>query len=125
VRGQCAWACVDGWQRFLGAAATRTVDGDAGATPLALLRLWGDQLDAASHAAMQSDAGLRATAATVRAASHRRLAGQRLLDLGCEGAGLPTRHEIDEAFREIQALKRELRRLRRSDAALAELATHG
>lgn len=116
-----AWS--DGLQRFV-LAAGRPAQGEA-PTPLALLRRWVEQLDAACHAALQSQPGLQATAATVRACSRRRLAQQQLADLGSESLGLPTRREVDDAFREIQELKREVRRLRRITLPQPEESPHG
>jgi hypothetical protein len=79
-----------------------------------LLRLWVGEVDAAMHAAMLSGPGLEATAATVRAASRRRTELRRIVSLGSESWGMPTRADVDEAFREIQQLKREVRRLKRA-----------
>lgn len=119
----CAWG--QGTQRFVTeVVAGMTGRAAADVTSTALLRQWIDALDAATHDAMLSDAGLEATAATVRASSRRRLAQQRLVDLGAEGAGLPTRREMDEAFREIQEIKRELRRLRDRRARKAKEASN-
>lgn len=91
------------------AAAGQAVD-----SPTALLRLWVRSLDAATHDAMLSEPGLDATAAAVRAAAHRRIGQQRLVELTSDALGVPTRSEVDAAFREIQALKRELRQLKRA-----------
>ena len=45
--------------------------------------------------------------------SRRRSGWQKLLALGAKAVGQPTRVEVDEAFREIQQLKREVRALKR------------
>lgn len=130
AQAACAWVAAQAWndslQRLALVASQRGADQPlAAATPTALLRQWIGILDAATHAAMQSQSGLQATAATVRASSRRRLAQQRLLDLGTESLGLPTRREVDETFREIQELKREVRRLRRAGEQLPQESTHG
>ena len=100
---------LDGLQRD-----GRTID-----SPTELLRAGLSELDAAMHAAMLSETGLAATAASVRATSRRRNGWQKLSALGAEAAGQPTRAEVDEAFREIQQLKREMRELRRAARAAA------
>lgn len=98
---------LDGLQRD-----GRTID-----SPTELLRAGLSELDAAMHAAMLSETGLAATAASVRATSRRRNGWQKLTALGAEAVGQPTRAEVDEAFREIQLLKRELRELKRAARA--------
>lgn len=104
-----AW--MTGLQRFV-QQQQQQQPGDA--DPLALARLWLREIDAAMHEAMLSDAGLQATVATVRAASRRRLGQQRLVSLAGETVGLPTREEVDAAFREIQELKRAQRHCARA-----------
>ena len=91
-------------------------EGQTLSSPTALLRLGLSEFDGAMHAAMLSEAGLAATAASVRATSRRRSGWQKLSALGAEAVGQPTRVEVDEAFREIQQLKREVRELKRSAA---------
>ena len=85
-------------------------------SPTALLRAGMREFDGAMHAAMLSEPGLAATAASVRAGSRRRVHLQKLAALAAEAAGQPTRVEVDEAFREIQQLKREVRELKRTAA---------
>lgn len=91
-------------------------EGQTISSPTALLRLGLGEFDGAMHAAMLSEPGLAATAASVRAASRRRSGWQKLSALGAEALGQPTRAELDEAFRDIQQLKREVRELRRAAA---------
>lgn len=83
-------------------------------TPLGLLRLWSAELDKTLHAAMLSERGLDVTAAAVRATSRRKIEAQGLADLKREALGDPSRREMDDAHREIQALKRELRQLKQA-----------
>ena len=90
-------------------AEGRTID-----SPTALLRTSLSEFDGAMHAAMLSQPGLAASAASVRAGSRRRGNWQKLSALATEAAGQPTRLEVDEAFREIQQLKREVRELKRA-----------
>ena len=91
-------------------------EGQTIGSPTALLRLGLSEFDGAMHAAMLSETGLAATAASVRATSRRRSGWQKLSALGAEAVGQPTRVEVDEAFREIQQLQREVRALKRAAA---------
>ena len=84
-----------------------------------LIRLWARITDAAAHDAMQSEEGLQASAKMIRAATRYRQAAHRVVAISSEAMNVPTRAEVDEAYREIQGLKRELRRLRKSMAAPA------
>ena len=98
-------------------------DGETISSPTALLRVGLGEFDSAMHAAMLSDTGLVATAASVRATSRRRSGWQKLSALGAEALGQPTRVEVDEAFREIQQLKREVRELKRAAARAGATGT--
>jgi hypothetical protein len=104
-------ASVQGLGELAQVLAQRERKGEVVSSPLALLRLWLRSLDAATQEALLSDLGLAATSAVVRTGAQRRLAEQRLVSLGARAIGLPTRGEQDEAFHEIQGLKRRLRRL--------------
>lgn len=114
------WAWLAGLNRFV--ARLPSDPAAAGVTPRTMLRAWVEDLDAAGHAAMLSPQGLAATADTVRAASRRRDGVRRLAALGAQALGQPTRQEMDEAFREIQLLKRERRRAQRGAVAGARHA---
>ena len=98
-------------------------EGQTISSPTALLRLGLSELDGAMHAAMLSETGRAATAASVRATSRRRSGWQKLSALGAEALGQPTRVEVDEAFREIQQLKREVRALKRAAARAGATGT--
>jgi hypothetical protein len=84
---------------------------------LGLVRLWSRSADEAIHAAMQSPQALEAAARLVRASTQTRLQQQRIVAIASEALNVPTRAEVDDAYREIQELKRELRRLRKSIGA--------
>lgn len=79
---------------------------------LALLRLWATCTEQAVHEALQSDDGLTATAAVARAGLAHRKKLQRVAAIVADSLDMATRRDLDEAFREIQQLKRELRKLR-------------
>lgn len=119
VLGVVAAGALDGMSRLTQQLDRMRGDGRTISSPTALLRLGLGELDGAMHAAMLSEPGLAATAASVRAASRRRSCCQKLAALGAEVAGQPTRVEVDEAFREIQQLKRELRELKRAARAVS------
>lgn len=112
-----AAGAVEGMARLAARLDPTRAAGKSITSPTTLLRLGLSELDTAIHAAMLSEPGLAATAATVRAASRRRLALQRILTLGGEVLGQPTRTELDEAFREIQQLKRKIRELERAQSS--------
>lgn len=118
AQGQYARVTASAWVEGLRRMASRVDDlrsgGEPVASPTALLRLWIGELDEAMHAAMLSEPGLDATAATVRAAARRRIALQRIVALASESLEMPTNADVDAAFREIQQLKREVRRLKRA-----------
>ena len=63
---------------------------------------------------MQDGPGLAATAKVFRASTLHRQHLQKAIGLASEALHVPTRTDMDEAFREIQELKRELRRLKRA-----------
>lgn len=82
-------------------------------TVLALARVWARVTDEAMHEALQSPRGLKSAAALLRAAPLSRQQQQRVVALASQALNMPTRAEVDDAYREIQELKRELRRLRK------------
>ena len=79
---------------------------------LALLRLWAVSTEEAVHQVLQSERGLAATAALSRAGVTHRRRLQHVAGILADATDMATRRELDEAFREIQALKREVRALR-------------
>ncbi len=92
--------------------------GDTVDSVSALIRQWAKATDEAAHVALQSDEGLSASVKMIRAGMRYREASHRLVAIASEAINVPTRVEVDEAYRHIQELKREVRRLRRSVAAL-------
>lgn len=96
--------------------------GESVDTLLALLRLYAHTVDQAMHAAMQSPPALEASAGLLRAAARLRQQQQRVVAVASEALNMPTRAEVDNAYREIQELKRELRRLRKAVVPVAPAA---
>lgn len=88
-------------------------------SPLALARIWTSALGQAMHSAMQSDGGVAATERLVRVTTERQLRLANLVALAADSVGMTTRRDLDEAYREIQLLKREMRSLRRDRATKA------
>ena len=117
VAGVVAAGAFDGMSRLTQRLDGMRSNGQTISSPTALLRVGMSELDGGMHAAMLSETGLAATAASVRATSRRRSGWQKLSALGAEAVGQPTRVEVDEAFREIQQLKREVRELKRAARA--------
>jgi Poly(R)-hydroxyalkanoic acid synthase subunit (PHA_synth_III_E) len=87
---------------------------------LGFIRLWAKAIDAPMHDAMQGAHGLEVTAKMIRASSEHRLHLQKAIGLASEALHVPTRADMDAAFREIQELKREMRRLKKALPAAAQ-----
>lgn len=81
---------------------------------LAFIRLWAKAVDGPLHETMQGGPGLEVTAKVIRAASLHREQIQKTVALASTALHVPTRAEMDSAFKEIQELKRELRRLKKA-----------
>jgi hypothetical protein len=84
-----------------------------------LVRLWAGVAEKTLHEALQSKPGLDATAAYVRAALRYREQQNRVVDTLSGLLGVPTRTEVDDAYLEIQTLKRQVRELQREVRALS------
>jgi hypothetical protein len=81
---------------------------------LAFIRMWVKAVDAPMHDAMQGGAGLAATAKVIRASTAHRQQVQKVVGIASTAMHMPTRDDMSEAFREIQELKRQVRRLKRA-----------
>jgi hypothetical protein len=71
------------------------------------------------HGVLQSPPGLAATAALSRAGVTHRRKMQHIAGIVADTLDMATRSELDEAYREIQNLKREVRALRPPPAVAA------
>jgi hypothetical protein len=107
-----AWS--EGTQRMVRDLAAMGGRGERVESMLALIRLWATSVDAAVHEAMQSERGLALTAEVIRAATSYRQHVQKAVARASESMHLPTQADVDEAYREIQELKREIRRLKKA-----------
>lgn len=116
--GIVAQAFGQGSQQLLAHLSAMAARGEEVTSLVAFVRLWAREADSALQTALQSEAGLAATAQAMRASLQRRAELQRLVALASTALNMPTRAEVDDAFREIQQLKRELRRLKKGPPAL-------
>ncbi|MBX9963966.1 MAG: hypothetical protein K2Y35_12965 [Burkholderiales bacterium] len=115
-------AFVQGFQRLLTALAAKADAGERVDSVLALIRMWAANTEHAVHETLQSERGLAATAALIRSDLAHRKKTQQMATILADQFDMASRRELDEAFREIQALKRELRA---SDAANSDDAPAG
>ena len=102
-----------GTERFLLQLTGMRSRGERVDSLLELVRQWAKAVDSAMHVAMQSEQGLQATAQVLRATTRHRQQLQAAVGLVSEALHMPTRADLDEAYREIQELKREVRRLKK------------
>jgi hypothetical protein len=110
-------AFTGGYSRLVSRLAEKATAGERIDSVLALLKLWAVCTEDAVHETLQSERGLAATVALTRASLSYHKAVRRVADVLADMLDLATRRDLDEAFREIQALKRELRNTRRQEAA--------
>ena len=108
-------AFSQGFQRLLAALATKGDAGERIDSVLVLIKMWAINLEQAVHETLQSERGLAATVALIRADLTYRKKMQQVAGVFAEQFDMTSRRELDEAFREIQALKRELRATRIAD----------
>jgi len=102
-------AFAQGLQRLMADLAAKADSGERVDSVLALLKLWATKTEEVVHETLQSDAGLAATAALTRSGLIYRKKMQSVASIVADVLDMATRRELDEAYREIQALKRELR----------------
>lgn len=102
-------AFAQGFQRLITALAAKADAGERIDSVLALIRMWAASSEHAVHEALQSERGLAATAALIRADLAYRKTIQQAAAVLADQFDMASRRELDEAFREIQMLKRELR----------------
>lgn len=82
----------------------------------AFVRAWTNAVDPVAHDALQSGPGLEACTDAMRAATRLRAAQNRVVELASEIYNVPTRAEVDEAYRLIHELRKEVRALRKRAA---------
>jgi hypothetical protein len=116
VQGAFA-AGLEGLLQHLAGMAER---GERVDSVFALLRLWAVKSEEAVHKVLQSGDGLAVTASVARAGLGYRRKIQEVAGIVADGLDMATRRDLDEAFREIQELKREVRKLRPAARASQE-----
>jgi len=101
-----------GLDRLMHRLAEMADKGERVESMLALMRMWAVHTEEAVHEVLQSDEGLATTANVTRAGLAYRRKIQHLAAIIADSLDMATRSDVDEAFREIQELKREVRALR-------------
>ena len=117
--GLVAAAMGKGMEGMMARLAAMGRRGESVDSLLGLVRLWARTTDEAMHSEMQSPRALDVSAKLLRATTRSRQQQQRMGAIASEAMNVPTRAELDEAYREIQELKRDLRRLRKSVESVA------
>jgi len=105
-------AFASGLDRVLNRLATMAQSGERVDSIFALLRMWAVSTEEAVHETLQSENGLAATAALARTGIHYRRRMQEIAGIVADTLDMATRNDLDEAYREIQNLKREVRAMR-------------
>jgi poly(hydroxyalkanoate) synthase III subunit E len=115
------------WRRIIDDIGSRVGELQARGEPvdsfLALVRLWAGLADRRVHEVMQSEQGLKASAEYIRAVTRVRVQLHRVVAIASEALNVPTRAELDDAYLEIQQLKRQMRELKRASKARARPRT--
>jgi polyhydroxyalkanoate synthesis regulator phasin len=110
-------AIAAGLQKLLQRLADMAQKNERVDSVLALMRMWAVATEEAVHEILQSSRGLEATAAVTRAGLAYRRKTQAFAGIIADTLDMATRRDLDEAYREIQALKRELRSMRAAASA--------
>jgi hypothetical protein len=106
-------ALAAGLQRMMARLADMAQNNERIDSVLALIRMWAVATEEAVHEILQSERGLEATSAVTRAGLNYRRQMQGFASIIADTLDMATRRDLDDAYREIQALKRELRSMRR------------
>jgi len=115
-------ALAAGLQRLMARLADMAQKNERVDSVLALMRMWAVSTEEAVHEILQSERGLEATAAVTRAGLNYRRQMQGFASIIADTLDMATRRDLDDAYREIQALKRELRSMRAPAAAASSTA---
>jgi hypothetical protein len=105
-------AFVSGLERLMTQLAGKADAGERIESVLVLLRMWAMSTEQAVHEVLQSERGLVATAALTRAGLAHRRKLQQVASIAADALELSTRRDLDEVYRELHEVKRELRALR-------------
>jgi hypothetical protein len=105
-------AFTSGFDEMTRRLADMAQRGERVTSMLALMKLWASATEDAVHRVLQSEPGLAATAAVTRAGLTYRKQLKAVSAILADMLDMASRRDLDEAFREIQQLKRELRSAR-------------
>jgi Poly(R)-hydroxyalkanoic acid synthase subunit (PHA_synth_III_E) len=105
-------AFASGLERLMMQLGKMADAGERVESVLTLLRMWAVHTEQAVHEVLQSKQGLAATASLTRAGLSHRKKLQHAAAIVADSLDMATRRELDEVYREIHELKRELRALR-------------
>ncbi len=116
-------AFTTGLERLMMQLGTMAEAGERVESVLTLLKMWAVKTEEAVHEVLQSEQGLVATAALTRTGlSHRRKL-QHVAGIVADSLDMATRRELDDVYKELHELKRELRALRPPVPSIAVPAT--
>jgi hypothetical protein len=105
-------AFSSGFDEMMRRLADMAQRGERMTSMLALMKLWASATEDAVHKVLQSEPGLAATAEVTRAGLTYRKQLKAVSAILADMLDMASRRDLDEAFREIQQLKRELRNAR-------------
>ena len=108
-------AFAEGLRRVMVRLADNAQQGERIDSALALIRMWAQSTEEVVHETLQSERGLAATAALTRSTLSVRKKMQRVAAALADLLDIATRRELDDAYREIQQLKREVRALQQAN----------
>jgi polyhydroxyalkanoate synthase subunit PhaE len=107
---------LEGWQRAARLFGEEVARGGAPRDGDALLKLWVETANQVMLEMQRSDPFLKAQAQMIRASTELRLAQQDLVEYYGEQFGFPTRRELDDVYKTVTELRRELRAMRRAES---------
>ncbi|NDJ76536.1 MAG: class III poly(R)-hydroxyalkanoic acid synthase subunit PhaE [Chloroflexi bacterium] len=107
-----AWA--EAFEVLLGEMVASAEEGSTIGTMRDLLRLWGRVADRVFIETFHTDEYIQLQGHLLNASMKYRIQQREIVEVFQSAADLPTRHEVDEAHRNIYALRKEIRQLERT-----------
>jgi polyhydroxyalkanoate synthase subunit PhaE len=105
---------LEGWQRAARRFAEEVPKSGASGDGDAMLKLWVETANQVLLEMQRSEPFLKAQAEMIRASTELRMAQQELAEFYSEQFGFPTRRELDDIYKAVTELRRELRAMRRA-----------
>jgi polyhydroxyalkanoate synthase subunit PhaE len=109
---------ADGWarafERLMHELAARAEQGETSQSLRQLMLRWGSVVDRVFEEVFRSDTYIRAQGRLVNTAMAYRLREQECAEALLKGSHLPSRKELDDAYRTVYGLRKELKALKRS-----------